>query len=319
MNNPLVSIIIPTYNRAHLIGETLDSVLAQTYTNWECIIVDDGSTDNTDEVVGDYIKKDSRFQYHHRPDTHRSGGNGARNYGFELSKGEYVQWFDDDDVMLDNYLLYRIELFDTNTMLVMGTGFYTNSELEERRIIPVVLKNYLYKEYVLWQLQIITHSVLFRRIYLEHQKMFLDTLLRGQETEFFSRLFFKIKKSEYEILEKPLFLYRQHVNTKTFQNEIYRSDFKDSQLYIAFENLKRCYVLKDDELIKYYRRVIIDVFFRALENKDLKNAKKIVKQSQLLWSKETKYQMLFKSLGNCFIFFQRGNYKIEKYFKKKNE
>ncbi len=51
---PLVSIIIPTYNRAHLIGETLDSVLAQTYQNWECIVVDDGSSDNTEEVVGSY-------------------------------------------------------------------------------------------------------------------------------------------------------------------------------------------------------------------------------------------------------------------------
>ena len=65
---PLVSIIIPTYNRAHLIGETLDSVLAQTYQNWECIIVDDGSSDNTDEVIGAYVEKDSRFKYYHRSD-----------------------------------------------------------------------------------------------------------------------------------------------------------------------------------------------------------------------------------------------------------
>ncbi len=62
MNNPLVSIIIPTYNRAHLIHETLDSVLAQTYTNWECIVVDDGSSDNTEEVLESYINKDFRFQ-----------------------------------------------------------------------------------------------------------------------------------------------------------------------------------------------------------------------------------------------------------------
>jgi glycosyltransferase involved in cell wall biosynthesis len=93
-DSPLVSIIIPTYNRAHLIGETLDSVLAQTYQNWECIVVDDGSSDNTDKVVGKYVQKDSRFKYYHRPDEHLPGGNGARNYGFKMSKGEYVNWFD---------------------------------------------------------------------------------------------------------------------------------------------------------------------------------------------------------------------------------
>ncbi len=75
---PLVSIIIPTYNRAHLIGETLDSVLAQTYTNWECIVVDDGSTDATDELMAKYCAKDARIRYYHRPDLHLSGGNGAR-------------------------------------------------------------------------------------------------------------------------------------------------------------------------------------------------------------------------------------------------
>src|SRR6187431_937929 len=99
MSFQVISIIIPTYNRANLIGETLDSILAQTYQNWECIIVDDGSDDNTEEVVNSYVKKDSRFQYHQRPHDRPRGGNAARNYGFELSKGEFVNWFDDDDVM----------------------------------------------------------------------------------------------------------------------------------------------------------------------------------------------------------------------------
>ena len=82
--------IIPTYNRAHLIGETLDSVLAQTYQHWECIIVDDGSSHNTDRVVSEYVKKDSWFKYYHRPDEHLPGGNGARNYGFKMSQGKFI-------------------------------------------------------------------------------------------------------------------------------------------------------------------------------------------------------------------------------------
>lgn len=84
MTQPLVSIIIPTYNRAHLIGETLDSVMAQTYTNWECIVVDDGSTDNTAELLVVYCNKDNRFQYHHRPKDRPKGANAYRNYGIDV-------------------------------------------------------------------------------------------------------------------------------------------------------------------------------------------------------------------------------------------
>ncbi len=59
MSIPTISIIIPTFNRADLIGETLDSIIAQTYTHWECVVVDDGSTDNTDEIVEAYAKENS--------------------------------------------------------------------------------------------------------------------------------------------------------------------------------------------------------------------------------------------------------------------
>jgi glycosyltransferase involved in cell wall biosynthesis len=113
-DQPLVSIIIPTYNRAHLIGETLDSVLAQTYLNWECIIVDDGSSDNTDELIGEYVQTDSRFKYYHRPEEHLPGGNGARNYGFKMSKGEYVNWFDSDDLMVAEKILNDLETITTS-------------------------------------------------------------------------------------------------------------------------------------------------------------------------------------------------------------
>jgi glycosyltransferase involved in cell wall biosynthesis len=104
MTEPLVSIIIPTYNRSSVIRETLDSVFAQTYNNWECIIVDDGSTDNTSNVVLTYVAKDKRFHYYKRPDTHNEGGNGARNYGLEISKGVYVQFLDSDDLLAKNKL-----------------------------------------------------------------------------------------------------------------------------------------------------------------------------------------------------------------------
>jgi len=64
---PLVSIIIPLYNRGHIITRTLESLMDQSHENWECILVDDGSTDNSVQVVEGFTQKDQRFQLHHRP------------------------------------------------------------------------------------------------------------------------------------------------------------------------------------------------------------------------------------------------------------
>ncbi len=95
-SNPLVSIIVPCYNFAHFIGETLDSLLAQSYQNWECIIVDDGSKDNSREVCAAYVAKDNRFIYHYQDNL---GLPGARNTGIRISKGEYLQFLDSDDLL----------------------------------------------------------------------------------------------------------------------------------------------------------------------------------------------------------------------------
>ena len=131
MIEPLVSVIIPTYNRAHLIAETLDAILVQTYQNWECIVVDDGSIDNTAEVMADYMTRDSRFQFYFRPKNRQSGGNAARNYGFELSKGEYVNWFDSDDLMSSDKIEIDIEhlLLSKASFTISSSNFFTNKGL----------------------------------------------------------------------------------------------------------------------------------------------------------------------------------------------
>ncbi|OBX21232.1 hypothetical protein A9996_07590 [Gelidibacter algens] len=99
MQNPLISIIIPTYNRAYIISETLDSIIAQTYAYWECIVVDDGSDDNTSEVMKAYCECDNRIQYHKRPENIIKGASSCRNYGIKRSEGEYIQFLDSDDVL----------------------------------------------------------------------------------------------------------------------------------------------------------------------------------------------------------------------------
>jgi glycosyltransferase involved in cell wall biosynthesis len=95
----LVSILIPNYNKENYIKETLDSVLSQTYTNWECIIVDDHSTDNSWEIIEEYANKDSRFKIYKRPSELNKGGNVCRNYAFKLCSGEYLIYLDSDDIL----------------------------------------------------------------------------------------------------------------------------------------------------------------------------------------------------------------------------
>jgi glycosyltransferase involved in cell wall biosynthesis len=97
----LFSIIIPTYNRDNLIPETIRSVQNQTFKDWECIIVDDGSTDNTKSIIEDLIKQDSRIKYVYQENAERSA---ARNNGIRNSSGEYICFLDSDDHFVINHL-----------------------------------------------------------------------------------------------------------------------------------------------------------------------------------------------------------------------
>lgn len=107
----LVSIIVPTYNRSLLIEETLDSVLAQTYTNWECIIVDDYSTDSTMEILKKYVKKDSRFKVIQKDNFVKRGASASRNIGLQNAKGSYIQFLDSDDVIDCRKLEEQLKVF----------------------------------------------------------------------------------------------------------------------------------------------------------------------------------------------------------------
>lgn len=93
---PAVSVIVPCFNYGHLLGETLESVRCQSLSDWECIVVDDGSTDNTGAVARAYASKDSRFIYQAQENR---GLSAARNAGLRSAKGEYAQLLDSDDLL----------------------------------------------------------------------------------------------------------------------------------------------------------------------------------------------------------------------------
>ena len=109
--NPLVSIIVPCYNQAQYLPDSLQSVLDQEYTNWECIIVNDGSPDNTEKVAKEWVEKDNRFQYFHKEN---SGVSDTRNFGIENSTGKYILPLDGDDKISKEYLREAVEIMEKN-------------------------------------------------------------------------------------------------------------------------------------------------------------------------------------------------------------
>ena len=111
----LISIITPTYNCANFIGETIDSVLAQTYSNWEMIIVDDCSTDNTEEIVNNYSNSDKRIKYYKLDNN--SGAAVSRTKAMELANGQYMAFLDSDDLWYPNKLEYQINYMKKNNYM----------------------------------------------------------------------------------------------------------------------------------------------------------------------------------------------------------
>lgn len=105
----LVSVIIPTFNRAHTLVKTLSSVLRQTHQNWECLIIDDGSDDNTNQVISEFIH-DGRFKYIKRNADQPKGAASCRNIGLEKAKGDYIQFLDSDDILAKTKFEYQLNL-----------------------------------------------------------------------------------------------------------------------------------------------------------------------------------------------------------------
>jgi glycosyltransferase involved in cell wall biosynthesis len=109
--NIIVTVIVPAYNYANFIGECLDSVLSQTFKSWECIVIDNGSTDNTQEIVKSYSNKDGRIKYHY---TNQKGVSLARNLAVSLSHGTYLLPLDADDKIDPTYLEKAVSVMNQN-------------------------------------------------------------------------------------------------------------------------------------------------------------------------------------------------------------
>ncbi|MFL1012230.1 glycosyltransferase family 2 protein [Flavisericum labens] len=288
-----ISIIIPTYNRGYLIGETLDSILAQTYSHWECIVIDDGSTDNTQTTVAEYLKKDDRFNLVSRPNRTLKGPSASRNYGIELSKGDYLLFFDDDDILHPlNLELCVLELAKPNVSFCRYerekfygnfeydfdySKYYTTFSIDAKDLEPI-LKNELF---------CITGSIVWNRECFETCK-FVEYLTYAEEWEVYSRIISSGFKGIS--INKCLFYGRKHPNATTAvsyaDNRKSKKSYNDAILLVV-KNLHSKSLLRDS-ILRYFIQL-------SLGFNEFKLYKNIMKTIDLSFWNSLKWDIFYKT------------------------
>lgn len=176
-NQPLVSVIIPTYNKAQYLKKAVESVLNQTYKKIEVIVIDDGSTDNTAEIVKSF--NDPRIIYFWKENK---GPAVARNTGIKKAKGKYIVFLDSDDLWLKEKLETQIDFMEKNSEIgLLGTGCYEMTDKGKvigKKIFPTsneILQKDLIKYNPFIQSSIMTRKEIFDKVGLWYDEKFRES------------------------------------------------------------------------------------------------------------------------------------------------
>jgi glycosyltransferase involved in cell wall biosynthesis len=194
------------------------------YHNWECIIINDGGTDNTDDVVGEYIQQDKRFSYHYRPASYGKGLPGCRNFGLDIASGEFVVFFDDDDVVHPELLtisLGGINSGDFDFCHYQKQSFNESKptiEIYDRFIFKYFIDFLKLHELITYKIAIASCTVIWKKSFLNER--FNESLQYAEEWEFYNRLFIKNKLFKGIAVNNILYYNRKHPisNTADFYN-----------------------------------------------------------------------------------------------------
>ncbi len=301
MSTALVSILIPVYNRDLVVKTTLTSIKEQTYTNWECILVDDGSTDNTLKVIKEYVKNDNRFKYVSRPANMNKGANSCRNYGFSLANGVYVNWFDSDDIMLPDFLEKKVGQFQPNIDAVLHRNKYADSSFSNFRDSKFQYTDFdsLFKDYALETIEIQTCGFMWRKEYLENKNLFNEYIQRYQDNEFHIRML--SLKPELKILNSVLAIIRTGNSDADQISSV--ANISPKKLYDIFFYRYQCLKLAENTKLwedLNYKKIIskkaLWTFYAALKKEE-----KLIKRIKDLKGYYNSLDFIFKNESLSFL------------------
>ena len=248
-----VSVIIPCYNQAQYLDETLQSVYNQTHQNWECIIVNDGSTDNTEAVARQWLQKNTRFKYIYKDND---GLSSARNSGLQVATGDYVQFLDSDDLIKSSKFEEQLEDLQQAQVSISDYFSFVDGDIEKpakhRYLSPFVSEVDFKKEIILdWEYRksIPCHAVLFeKRLVEENNIKFNENLPNHEDWVFWVQVLSISKKIKNN--SNVLALYR----------------IRNSSMSAAFTLMKQGFL----DATK-----VLEIYFRNKNNNELVNVVKI--------------------------------------------
>lgn len=243
MKSNLVSIIISTFNRANWILHCLKSIQMQSYSNFECLIIDDHSEDETKVLVQEFIKNDSRFNYFMRESNYAKGISGCRNMGLDLALGDYILFADDDDLLhpflvninLQSFLQNRIDfnVFEKKSF-TRDLPVYNNQEL----ILDHPITHHQILDVLNYTIPISSCTIMLSKNCIENIR-FSERLDYAEDWEFFSKVlskkFFGMK------IKNCLYFNRKHENSNTslfYSNKSQKRHSKSLAIVMIYKNLK---------------------------------------------------------------------------------
>lgn len=234
--SPRISIVIPCFNGEKFLRETLDCLQNQTIDDWECVIVNDGSTDNSLEIMREYAENDSRYKY---IDKKNEGPSIARNTAIAASSGEYILPLDADDIISPSYAEKAISIFknDDSVKLV-----YCKAELFGDKTGPWVLPDYSYQE-LLW-INMIFCSAIYKRCDYDKTNGYNPNMVNGFEDWDFWLSLLSSEDKVYQI-QDTLFHYRKSSFSRSSDAQINY----EKLLEMIYQNHREKYSYYDDKYL----------------------------------------------------------------------
>ncbi|QZK89618.1 glycosyltransferase [Flavobacterium sp. CHNK8] len=232
MQNSLISIIVPCYNQAQYLDQALQSVLDQTYSNWECIIVNDGSSDETDTISKKWVGKDSRFKYINQEN---GGLSSARNAGLDVSRGSFIQFLDADDFLTNQKLEKSIFTFQTQDATLVLTDFKMFDLDVSKTSSPFCVLKLDYFNYnsilLNWDhlFSIPIHCGLFQSVFFQDFRFPLDLVAKEDWIMWLS--LFKLQPKTI-FIQEALVLYRLHEMSMTQNQDLMNENVVNALVYL---------------------------------------------------------------------------------------